>query len=159
MECLMQSKNGAETLLDYCSGALQPAATAEVTKHMESCGECMRAVAAQREVWETMDRWIAPPVSTEFNTRLYARIARENESSRWRQWIRRVTQPVVPYALWKPAALAAACAVLVVGFMVHTPQPAETGAQTESQHVDIEQVANALDELDVLSPPGSSSAM
>ena len=159
MECLTQSKNGAETLLDYCSGALEPAATAEVTKHIEYCDDCRRAVAAQRDVWETMDRWIAPPVSVEFNTRLYARIARENESPRWRQWIRRVTQPVVPYALWKPAALAAAGAVMVVGLMVHVPRPAETNAQIESQPVDIEQVANALDELDVLSPPGSSSAM
>jgi hypothetical protein len=61
--------------------------------------------------------------------------------------------------LWKPAALAAACAVLVVGFVVHVPGPAESNAQIESQHVDIEQVANALDELDVLTPPGSSSAM
>jgi len=164
MECLKQSKNGAETLLDYCSGALEPAATADLARHLDSCEDCRRMVAAQREVWETLDRWTAPPVSSDFNTRLYARIASENELPRWQQWIRRVTRPVVPYALWKPAALAAACAVLVVGFVVHTPTPAETGAQIESQHsdsqhVDIEQVANALDELDVLSPPGSSSAM
>jgi anti-sigma factor RsiW len=159
MECLTQSKNGAETLLDYCSGALEPAAMSEVTKHIESCDDCRRAVTAQRDVWETMDRWIVPPVSHDFNKHLYARIARENESPRWRQWIRRVTQPVVPYSLWKPAALAAACAVLAVGFLVHAPGTTETNVQMDSQHVDIEQVANALDELDVLSPPGSSSAM
>ncbi len=159
MECLMQTKSGAQILLEYCSGALEPEAAAEVAGNAEICQGCKRTIEAQREVWETMDRWIAPAVSHDFNKHLYARIARENESPRWRQWIRRVTQPVVPYALWKPAALAAACAVLAVGFLVHAPGTTETNVQMDSQHVDIEQVANALDELDVLSPPGSSSAM
>ncbi len=159
MECLKQSKNGAETLLDYCSGALGPAAAAELKRHIEICEDCRRAVDAQREVWEALDTFAVPPVSPDFNTRLYARIARENEAPRWRQWIRRVTQPAVPYALWKPAALAAACAVLVVGFLVNAPKPAGTQSQMVAGRVDIEQVANALDELDVLSPAGSTSAM
>ena len=159
MECLMQSKSGAQTLLDYCSGALEPAAAAEVARHAEICQGCKRTIEAQREVWDTLGRWTAPAVSQNFNTRLYARIARENETPGWRQWIRRVTQPALPYALWKPAALAAACAVLAVGFLVHVPRPAQTNPQMDTGLVDIQQVANALEELDVLMPSGSSSAM
>lgn len=159
MECLSHFKNGAETLLDYCSGALAPGAAAEVERHVEICIDCRRMVEAQREVWETLGEWSAPAVSPDFNASLYARIANENQSPRWRQWIRRITQPAIPYALWKPAALAAACAVLVVGFVVHAPQPIETQPHMDAGRVDIEQVANALEELDVLSPPGSSSAM
>jgi hypothetical protein len=70
-----------------------------------------------------------------------------------------MTEPALPYALWKPAALAAACAVLAVGFLVHVPQPAKTIPQMSTDRVDIEQVANALEELDVLMPSGSSNAM
>ena len=159
MDCLTYSPNGAQTLLDYCSGALEPAAAAEVTRHIESCNECRRLVNGQREVWETLGQWTAPAVSQDFNTRLYARIAEENQDSGWQQWIRRVTRPALPYALWKPAALAAACAVLMVGFLVHEPRVADNAVQIESPHVDIEQVANALEELDLLTPSGSSSAM
>jgi anti-sigma factor RsiW len=159
MECLMQAKSGAQTLLDYCSGALEPAAAAEVERHSEICDSCRRVIDAQREVWQTLGQWTAPAVSRDFNARLYARIAQENEAPRWRQWIRRVTQPALPYALWKPAALAAACAVLAVGFLVHVPQPAQTIPQMSTDRVDIEQVANALEELDVLMPSGSSNAM
>ncbi len=159
MDCLMQAKSGAQTLLDYCSGALEPGAAAEVERHTQSCADCKRMVDAQREVWESLSHWTAPAVSQDFNARLYARIAQENEAPGWRQWLGRITRPAVPYALWKPAALAAACAVLVVGFLVHVPQPVQTSPHMDAEQVDIEQVANALEELDVLAPPGSSSAM
>jgi anti-sigma factor RsiW len=161
MECLKQAKSGAQILLDYCSGALEPAAAAEVERHTETCDGCRQMIEAQREVWETLGQWTAPAVSQNFNARLYARIAQQNETPRWRQWIGRVTRPAVPYALWKPAALATACAVLAVGFLVHVPpRPAvQTSPQMSADRVDIEQVANALEELDVLMPSGSSSAM
>ncbi len=159
MECLMQAKSGAQTLLDYCSGTLASAVAAEVERHAEICQGCKHAIDAQREVWERLDQWTAPAVSQNFNTRLYARIAQENETPRWRQWIRRLMQPALPYALWKPAALAAACAVMAVGFLVHVPRPAQTNPQMDTGVVDIQQVANALEELDVLMPSGSSSAM
>jgi anti-sigma factor RsiW len=159
MNCFTQVKSGAQILLDYCAGTLEPAAAAEVNLHVESCDECRRVAEAQREVWETLGRWTAPAVSQDFDARLYARIARENEIPRWRQWIGRMTRPALPYALWKPAALAAACAVLAVGFLVREPGVPAKGVQIQSHPVDIEQVANALEELDVLTPSGSSSAM
>jgi anti-sigma factor RsiW len=134
MECLMQARSGAQTLLDYCSGALEPAAAAEVERHSEICETCRRVIDAQREVWHTLGRWSAPAVSQDFNARLYTRIAQEN-------------------------ALAAACAVLAVGFLVHVPRPVDSSPQMSTDRVDIEQVANALEELDVLMPSGSSNAM
>lgn len=161
MDCLKNSRSGAQILLDYCSGALEPAEAAELERHIANCEDCGRAVEAQRELWETLDMWKAPAVSADFNLRLYARIARENDAPRWRQWIRRLTRPALPYALWKPAAVAAACAVLAVGFLIETPRaaqaPAPSSAQVETQNVDIEQVANALEELDLLMPSTSSA--
>ncbi len=164
MDCLRNAKSGAETLLDYCSGALKPAHVAELERHIENCAECRSAVEAQRALWETLDQWKAPAVSADFNARLYAQIARENEAPQWRRWVRRLTQPAAPYALWKPAAVALACVVLTVGFLVempgerHAPHAPSANAQIETEQVDIEQVANALEELDLLTPPTPSKA-
>lgn len=163
MECLTNTKSGAEILLEYVSGTLEPGKAAEIGRHIENCESCQRVVMAQRELWETLDRWTPPAVSTDFNTRLYARIAEENAAPAWRRWLHRATHPVLPLALWKPAAVAAACAALAVALLVHQPHAAQTSphsAQMDGRRVDIEQVANTLDEMDVLMPaPSSSSAM
>lgn len=165
MDCLHSQKGGAEILLDYCAGALGAERAAEIEKHLRDCPACMRAVKAQREVWETLGQWHAPEVSGDFDARLYARIGGETSAPAWSRWLRRLTRPVVPYAIWKPAALAVACAVLVAGFLVHAPHqtsytsvPAsQAAAQTDGDHVDIEQVANALEELDLLAPSPSGA--
>jgi anti-sigma factor RsiW len=163
MDCLKNSTSGAETLLDYCSGALNPAHAVELERHIETCPDCRTLVEAQRELWSQLDRWKAPAVSENFNARMYARIAQENQLPRWKQWIRRLTEPAAPYSLWKPAALAAACAVMAVGFLVEVPGPLHTvaqkapAAQADTQPVDIEQVASALEELDLLMPSTGSS--
>jgi len=163
MECLTSTKSGAEILLEYGSGTLEPGKAVEIDRHIENCESCRRLVAAQRDVWERLGQWTAPAVSTDFNARLYARIAKENQAPRWRHWMQQWTRPALPYALWKPAAVAAACAALAVALLVHEPRATETNphsAQMEGGRVDIEQVANTLDEMDVLMPaPSSSSAM
>jgi anti-sigma factor RsiW len=161
MECITRTKDGAEVLVEYCSGALDTARAAEIEEHIAGCGACRTVVEAQRELWQTLDGWTAPAVSENFDARLYARIAREESAPSWKQWARRLLQPAIPVAIWKPAvSLAAVCAVLTVGLMVQTPN-AEQGSQTyiheiHSEPVDIEQVANALDDLEMLTP---SSAM
>jgi anti-sigma factor RsiW len=156
MECLTSTKSGAEILLEYGSGTLKPEVAAEVERHIENCEGCRRLTQAQREVWETLERWTPPAVSSDFNARLYAKIAAENQTPRWRQWLNRVTRPVLPIALWKPAALAVACALVVVGFLALDPHAAQQnvqpGVSAETGRVDIDQVANQLDELDVLMP-------
>jgi len=151
-----QVSNQREIVLDYCAGALDRDRATEFEQHIEHCGDCREAVSEQRRVWETLDHWIAPAVSGNFDARLYARIANEAAAPAWRRWLRGIIPPVAPFAFWKPAvSLAAACAVLTVGLMVHAPKPAQPAAQAgpaQAAQVDIEQVANALDELDVLAP-------
>ena len=153
MNCLMQMKEGAELLLDYCSGSLDARRAAEIEKHIESCGDCRRAVEAQGGLWATLDRWTPPAVSTGFDARLYQRIAQEQSAPPWRQWLRRIFEPAVPVAMWKPVvSLAAACAVLVIAMAVRTPEIPDAGKQIRTEKVDIEQVANALEDLEMLTP-------
>jgi len=169
MLCLKDTKEGAELLVDFCAGSLEAGRAGELERHLASCRDCRALVEEQRTVWDALGRWTAPAVSPEFNTRLYARVA--GEASGWRAWLPGVLQPAVPYSIWKSAALAAACAVLVVGFlapsldtrldtrMTHresAPQ-AEVEGSDKSEKVDIQQVANTLEELDMLTPAPASA--
>lgn len=156
MECPIYK--AAEIAIDYCAGTLESSRSVEFELHLNHCAECSRVVNAQRELWETLDRWASPAVSSNFDAHLYARIARENSSPGWVRWMRRVFQPPVPVVAWKSAlSLAAACAVLAAGLVVHAPHPANNRQQVRAEHVDIDQVQTALDDIDVLMPPSTSA--
>jgi anti-sigma factor RsiW len=153
MECVTKAKDGAEVLVEYCSGALSEVRAREMEQHIADCSGCRQLVESQRELWRTLDAWAAPEVSENFDARLYARIAQEQSAPPWKQWVRRIFEPAVPVAMWKPAvSLAAACAVLAVGLVVRTPAGSEQPKQIRAEQVDIEQVASALDDLDILTP-------
>jgi len=153
MMCDTNNKN-KNVLIDYCSGALNEAQAREVEQHIAICGECRRTVEAQNELWRALDQFAPPQVSVRFNAGLYARIAEEDCAPLWKRWMRRVFEPAVPVAIWKPAvSLAAVCAVLTFGLMVRIPNRAENVQQIRAEHaVDIEQVADALDDLELLTP-------
>jgi anti-sigma factor RsiW len=158
MKCPINGKESAEILLDYCAQTLEPSRAAELEKHIETCGDCKTLVAAQREVWETLDRWTPVEVSPTFDARLYARIAQYDATPPWKQWMARVFQPAVPVARWKPmVSLSAACAVLVMGLLVNMPDLTTPHQQVRTEKVDIEQVEQTLDDLDILIPPTPAS--
>jgi anti-sigma factor RsiW len=150
MLCLNNTKESVQLLLDFCAGKMERARVAELEQHLANCGACRELVAKQRTVWDALDQWTPPAVSPEFNARVYALVARE--SSGWRTWLPGVLQPAVPYSIWKSAALVAACAVLAIGFVVRAPQTREAAPVADSEKVDIERVANTLEELDMLIP-------
>lgn len=156
MNCLSELKEGAELLLEYCAGSLASTQKVELDRHIEHCAECRRVVESQREVWQVLDQWAAPEVTPGFDAKLYAKIASEEAAPAWKQWLRRVFHPAVPVPVWKPAvSLAAACAVLAVGLAVHPQPAADSSKQVHAEHVDIEQVANTLDDLELLTPSPS----
>jgi len=153
MNCPSKGKESAEILLDYCAQTLDPIRAAEFEKHIESCDECRRTVAAQHGLWQTLDQWKPAAVPGDFDARLFARIAREAEAPRWRQWWLSIVHPPVPIALWKPAvSLALAGAVLAVGLLVRMPHTGDRTAQMRADKVDIEQVEKTLEDLDILAP-------
>ncbi len=108
-------------------------------KHEEGveCPTC-RDLAS---VWERLDEFEAPEVTPGFDARLYARIAADEarRATWWRRWI------------WRPAPLvAAAAAVAAVVLFLHVPR--QPDAPTQASKVEIEQVAQAVDDLDLLVP-------
>jgi anti-sigma factor RsiW len=163
MRCIKDTREGAELLLDFCAGSLEAGRGAELERHIAGCDDCRELVEAQRAMWSALDQWVPPAVSPGFNARMHARVA--GETSGWRTWLPGVLQPAVPYSIWKSAALAAAGAVLVAGFLVHSPHARDTTVVAQGDvdkgdkgdKVDIEQVANTLEELDMLTPAPASA--
>jgi len=139
MICPTKDKQSAGTLVEYCAGTLDPARASEFEQHAAECVECGRQVARQRALWQTLDQWTPAEVSPDFDARLYARIAREEAAPLWKKWL----------ALgWKPALVtAAAGAAILIGLLVHSPQP-----PARADMVDIDQVEHALEDLDMLTP-------
>jgi hypothetical protein len=159
MNCPTKKNEDAEILLDYCAKTLSPLQTAEFEVHLKQCRDCSRLVQAQKEVWEALEGWTPAPVSSNFDARLYARIAEEQASPAWQIWLRRIFRPAVPYALWKSAVpLAAACLVLAAGLFIKMPDMNDVPQhQVRAEAVDIEQVEQTLEDFDILTPavPGA----
>jgi anti-sigma-K factor RskA len=160
MNCPTKRNEDAEILLDYCAQTLSAEQGAEFEIHLQQCADCSRLVEAQKEVWGALEAWTPPPVSINFDARLYARIAEEQTAPAWQLWLRRIFHPPVPYPLWKSAVpLVAACAVLAAGLAVRTPDAATTvQPQLRADKVDIEKVEQTLEDFDILTPPVQAPA-
>lgn len=147
MHCPLQNGENAEVLLDYCARKLSPAATLELERHMQSCGDCRSFAGGQQHVWSALDSWEAQPVSPAFDRKLYSRIE-EFESRNWlRRWMG-------DGFAWRPAlSFGAACAALTVMFVVQAPVKQSVAPQyheTTKVEVEPEQVERALEDLEML---------
>jgi len=137
MICLSRNEQGADLLTGYLAKTLDEAGMAELDRHFGTCADCRGLVS----VWERLDEFAAPEVTPGFDARLYARIAAgEARVSAWKRWL---WPPVAPVA----AAVALAALVLFI-------RPPEAGKQSSltSNNAEIEQVAQAVDDLDLLIP-------
>src|SRR5258708_33100983 len=117
MECPRQKGTSAEWVMAYTAGALEPEKQIALDRHMSECPGCRDMVAEQRAVWEALDAWQPAPISADFNARLYQKISEEAGELWWQRLFRvnwpSIFRPVVP--------VAAACAVLVIAFLVKSP--------------------------------------
>ena len=135
MICLNKNEQGAELLTGYLAKTLDAAEMAEVDRHIQACAEC-RGLAS---VWEKLDEFAAPEVRADFDARLYARIAEEDSPQPW--WRRLLWRPAVP--------LVAAGALVGLGLLI---APGSHDAAKPANQMDIEQVAQAVDDMDLLTP-------
>jgi len=135
MICLTKNEQGAELLTGYLAKTLDAAGMAEVDRHIQDCAECRGLVS----VWEKLDEFAAPEVTAGFDARLYARIAAEDAH---RPWWRRL--------LWRPAVPLVAAGALVGLGLLMVPRTPDAGKQ--ASNMDIEQVAQAVDDMDLLTP-------
>jgi len=149
MKCPMETGENSELLLAYSTGKLDAETAAALDWHVGICPACGEFAASQRAVWTALDAWEAPPVSADFDRRLYQRI--EKEVSWWDLLIRPFRPMLVRQGL--PIA-AAACVLLMAGALLQRPARVEPDTQTESaqlESVQPEQVEHALEAMQMLS--------
>jgi negative regulator of sigma E activity len=109
--------------------------------------------AAQRAVWAALDELTPVPVSTNFDSKLYQRIAEEQRLAWWQRVLRADWS-------WRPAMpVAAACVVLLVAFLVKNAGPSIALQQPAQPQLQIEQVERALDDMDMLKQAGVEFAL
>ena len=145
MNCPMEARQGSELLLEYTGGRLEARAATALEAHLESCARCREFAQSQEKVWQALEAWEAPPVSTDFNRRLFARIEQAPAS-----WWTRLTGQMVHHAV--PVA-AAAGVMILAGLMLERPavtpvEPPQESAQVET--LGPEQVQSALDDMEML---------
>jgi anti-sigma factor RsiW len=146
MTCLQYHPQGAEILMDYSAGKLDATRSIELEAHIAECLACKKAVDGQRRLWETLDAWKPVEVSAGFDATLYNRIAAEEERPWWRR------------ALWKPLIPVAAAGVLALT-LIRIPPPPSAAVKTPaaaSERIDLQQVEQALDDMDMLTPVGQT---
>jgi anti-sigma factor RsiW len=160
MTCLINNKQGTETLLDYCAGTLGPERAKALENHAVECGACREWIAAQKSLWNALDQMEAPEISADFDARLYARIAQENAQPMWRAWWNRIS--LSGFAWKRVLAGGVAAAVLAVGLMmnapmIHTHNAPAASRQIRPEAVDVEQLEVTLQDLEMLTPPSASN--
>src|SRR5438093_183674 len=93
MKCPIENPENAGLLLAYWARKLDPETAGVLERHMETCPACQALHDDQKAVWEALDAWEAPPVSEDFDRRLYGRIEAAAQSSWWERvarWFRPV---------------------------------------------------------------------
>jgi hypothetical protein len=135
-------------LLEYAAGGLDAAGREAVERHIGECGPCRDLVADQRGVWAALDGWEAPPVSVDFDRRLYARIAREES---WWDRILRLFSPVL-MRRGLPVAAAAGLALVAILVMSHPAPvpPAPLAKVQQAEPLRPDQVETALQDMEML---------
>ncbi len=141
-----------DQLVDVACGT---EASAELSKHVESCAACATTLNELRKTMSLLDEWQAPEPSPYFDVRLQARLREEQQKAHasWLDWFRK---PVLGAA----AALLIAAAVGLMqthdaGSKPGPSSPAQYVAGTASgdlqfldKNADLVQDFDALDALD-----------
>lgn len=152
----------AGILVDYVDGALAPETRLEFDLHAKGCADCAGLLAAQRELWKSLDSFTAPAVSADFDRRLYARMAQEAQHPAWRRWLSGLFGAGFNFS---PAmAGGTACAALLAGLLLYVPLhrapvTPESPQQNHIERIDMDQVEQALEDLDLLAPQPNSGPM
>jgi hypothetical protein len=122
---------------------LEPVRSSSLGDHIRGCHACGEFLAAQK----ALDLWEAPPVSADFDRRLYQRIEQEVP------WWDFLVRPFRPLAgpRWLPVA-AAAGLMIAVGLWVEHPgeTPMRVPASAQVQALPADQAADALQEMQVM---------
>lgn len=157
MNCPLKTGQGTELFVAYSARTLPPETAEALQQHLERCPDCSRTADAQRVVWSALDAWKPTRVSSNFDEKLYARIAAEQQKPWWWRFLQSGVD--VDWS-WKPAMpVAAACAALFAVLLLNSRVPEHPVLVSVKPKVDIEQVERALDDIDMLEKLGLAAVL
>jgi anti-sigma factor RsiW len=152
MNCPMEDRN-PETLVAYAAGELDRDTAASIEQHLRGCPACRSVALEQAALWKTLDIWEAPPVSADFDQRLYSRIRDEVHLS----WWERLSRPFRPMPLRQALPLGAtACLLVIASFLVQQPDKLAP-SYPRGEVVRADQVERTLDDLELLRQFGTAN--
>jgi hypothetical protein len=135
MRCPIESGEG-QLLLDRVRSA-------SLGDHIRDCPACREFAAARRSVDSALDLWDAPPVSADFDRRLYRRI--QKDVRWWDVLVRHLHPPSTSRIL--PVATAAGL-LLAAGLWIERPEPSPHSAVIEA--LPAEQAEHALQDMETM---------
>jgi len=150
MICPIETQENTGLLLAYCARKLDAETTLVLERHLAACPACRQFVGNQRAVWTVLQTWEAPPVSPDFDRRLYQRI--EREVSWWDLLIRPLRPMLARQGL--PVAAAAFLVIMAGTVLQQRPDAVQPVPEMESaqlEGVQPEQVEHALEDMQMLS--------
>ena len=148
MRCPSETPQSVAVLLAYIAHELEEPQAAALAEHAAGCSACRQWMAAMGGVRRALDGWEAPPVSADFDRRLFARV--EREVSWWDVLLR----PFRPSQGSRALPIAAAAGLLIAaGLWIGRPGTSPilsvpASAQMEPLHPD--QAQHALEEMDMM---------
>ncbi len=158
MPCPLNDRK--EVLLDYVAGRLPADARPAVEAHAADCPPCQEFLAEQGALWSTLDSFESPSVSSDFDERLYARIASQEKASFWWKAWQRIFESGEPWS-WRPAIAASAVFAIIMAVVLIRPAGAPYSNGGDAAKVeairsagvdspDVEAVEAALEDLEML---------
>src|SRR5246127_2836188 len=147
MKCPTETPQSVELLLAYIANK-RDGEDAALAEHAAFCPACRAFIRAQGAVSEALDTWEAPPVSADFDRRLYQRI--QNQVSWWDVLMR----PFRPLLVRQGLPIAATAGlVLVAGLLFEHPaniSPSDVPQSAQVEAMPPEQLEHALDEMETM---------
>ena len=146
MSCLMKEDERRDLLLAHASGRLDADAAVQLDVHTRTCADCAAITRTQSAISNALSAWEPPPVSSDFDKRLFARL----EAAEAAPWLDRLTARLGEWfrpVFARPAIPLAAAAILLAGGFVFDHQ---SNPLVHISSSDVEQVQTTLDDLEML---------
>jgi hypothetical protein len=141
----MTCQAARERIIEASSGlALSP----ETAAHLRECSACAEVQHGQQLLWQRLDAWEAPAISSDFEERLFRRLEGRTSAAR-SNWLAGWFRPVQP-----AFAAALVCLVVAAGLVIEQAQQvsSEQAAAVQGwEREDLRQIDTALDDIEMLS--------
>jgi len=144
----LETPQSVPLLLAFVAHELDAPQTAAMAEHAAGCSACREWMAGMGGVHRALDAWEAPPVSADFDRRLFARV--EKEVSWWDV----VLRPFRPATGSRALPIAAAAGLLIAaGLWIGRPGAGpvlSVPASAQMEPLPPDQAQHALEEMDLM---------